>query len=100
MVDIAGGCHHHARGPIIAVAPGENLLARHAGDQVMDAQNGTSERMRAEWSTLRQIKKKIVRGIAGSRDLLQDDVALTLELVGIEDRLGENVSQDVERLRP
>src|SRR5262245_21338210 len=87
MLDIAGSRHYHARGPIVAVAPGENLIARHAGDQIMDAQNGTTERMRAESGALRQIENQIVRCVAGSRDLLQDDMALAFEFVGIEYRL-------------
>src|SRR4029078_8924639 len=100
MLNIAGSRHHHAGGPIIAVAPSENLFPRHASDQIMDAQNGPTEPMRAESSTLRQIEDQIVRRVAGRPDLLQDNVALALELVGIENRLGQDVGQDVEGLGP
>jgi hypothetical protein len=47
--------------------------------------------MRAEGGTLGEIEDQIVRRVAGGGDLLQDDMALALELIRIEDRLGQDI---------
>ena len=61
---------------------------------------GLAKRMQAESGALRQVEDQIVGRVASGSDLLKDDMTFALELVGVEHGLGQDVGQDVERLRP
>ena len=57
VVDVAGRGDDDARAPVVAVAPVEDLLARHGADQLMRAEDGTAQRMLAEACRLREIEE-------------------------------------------
>ncbi len=100
MVDIAGGGHDNARGPIIPVAPGQHLFAVHGGDQFRGAEDGAAQGMVAIAGALGEIKNQVIGLVIGGGDFLQDDVALALQLIAIKGGFGENVGEDIEGQGP
>ena len=97
MIDVAGGRQNHAAG---AIARGQELAelgageARHARGR---AEDGAAERLAGESRVLDEVVDDVVRAVAGGGDLLENHLALALQLViGIE-RVLQDVGQDIER---
>jgi hypothetical protein len=70
-----------------------------AADRGGRAGNGPRERMRAPERLREEIVDVVVRGVLDLRDLLDDDRALAVDLFLGEERLREDVGEEVERER-
>ena len=81
----------------MAIAPGDNLVARDALDEVAACRGSAGPRDARRSRRLGEIEDQIVGRVIGGGDLLQDDIALALELVGIENGLGQDIGQDIKR---
>ena len=66
-------------------------------DALARAENRPADRLVRPGGRGEEIEHEIVGRVLDRADLLQDDVLLALELVGVERALGENVGDDVER---
>ncbi len=71
------------------------------GDHALGgAENGTAERMLGPCPPLQQVEDQIVGRVVRGGDLLQDHVALALQLLPIEHRIDEDVGQHIESQPP
>ena len=98
VVDVAGGREHHARWR--RSWPGGSAR-RSCGVEALDAlggaEDGAADRLLGEGRVLQQLVGDLVGAVAGGGDLLQDHLALALELVLGVARDLQDVGQDVER---
>ena len=97
---MAGRRHHHAVGRIVALAIIGDPRHVKAANPFRRAENGSAERVLRPGLRLQQVEHQIVGRVVGGGDLLQDDVALILELFAIEHRIDDYVGQHIEREPP
>ena len=81
-----------------ALAERDDLLARERAQVLLRAEHGSPERMLAEGGAVDQVLGDDRRLVVGAVDLLDDDPALAVELVGVELRPADEVAQQVDRL--
>src|SRR5579883_754137 len=98
-IDLAGGGEHHARRRIVLAEISGDAVARHALDDLRPAEDGPPHRLIGKGALLEEIEDDVVGRIVGLSDFLEDDGALAVELGRIEDRVLENVGEDVDRQR-
>ena len=68
-------------------------------DRLARAEDRATERLPGEGRRMEQVEHDIVRRIVGGADLLGDDVFFARQFLAVEDRIGEDVVQDVDRER-
>ena len=93
MLDAAGRCHHHARAAVVAVEIGPDRLAIETVTVSGVPRMRAADRLAGEGRLAEQVEDEIVGRILDGADLLQDDVLLALQLVGIEHRIGQDVGR-------
>src|SRR5262245_28825113 len=100
VINLAGGGQHHARGAVVGLeetAQGTGAETRHALGR---AENGPTDRLLGKGGVLQELVGDLVGAVAGGGDLLQDDLALTLELLlGVARQLQdirENIESDAD----
>ena len=97
VFDRAGGDGHGGAG---AVAPGEiavDGVPVEGADALPCAEDRTPDRLVRPRGRGEKIEHPVVGRILDGADLLNDDILLTLEFVGVERALGENVADHVHR---
>ena len=92
----AGGRDHHAGRPVVAGQIGAQALGVERAHGRARAENGTADRLARKGGRLEMFEHEIVRRVFHGPDLLDDDILLARDLVGIEARMGEDVGEDVE----
>ena len=99
VVEVAGGGDHHVGGSVVAPVEASDLVARErrdrsgsAGDR--PAQGSVAPRLLGE-----EVVDHVVRVVVVHRDLVEDHVALRLDVVGVQQRVGDHVAEDVDRQR-
>ena len=80
------------------VAERDDRVAREGAQVVLGAEDQPPERVIAERGAVDQVLGDHRRLVAGALDLLDDDAALAVELVGVDQRAADEVGQQVDRL--
>ena len=83
----------------MVVQIGGHGLARQPLDDLGAAQHRPAHRLIGEGAFLEMIEDDVVGRVVGLADLLQDDGALALQLGRVEDRVLQDVGEDIERER-
>src|SRR5204862_3752210 len=99
MIDSAGCRDDHVGSAIIAGKIRCETCAierAHCGGRAKD---GSPDRLLGERDLLQLVPNEIVGCIFSSSNLLNDDVLLAPQLLGIEGGIGQNVGQNIERER-
>ncbi len=97
VVEVADGERRAARPA--PRAEGDDGVARERAQMLLGAQHGAAERVVAERGAVDQMLGHGGRLVLGARDLLDDDAALAVELLGVELRAADEVGEQVERRR-
>jgi hypothetical protein len=97
VIDVSGSRKHHASGTIARRQKLSELRAGEAGDALARTQYRPAERLAGKRRIEHQIIDDVVRAVAGGSDLLEDHLALALQLVGRVARVLEDVGQNIER---
>ena len=97
VIDVSGGRKHHVPGAVALGQKLSELCTGEAGDALARAQDRPAERLAGKRRIEHQVIDDVVRTVAGGRDLLQDHLALALQLVGRIARVLQDVGQDIER---
>ena len=87
-----------ARARPLAAAEGDDGVAGEALDVLGRAEHGPAEGVLAEGRAVDQVLGHDGRLVVGAGDLLHDDAALPVELLGVDLRAADEVGQQVERL--
>ena len=95
MVDLAGGGEDQAVGPVVAAHIVDQRLARHRRHDLLRPEDGAAHRLVGVAGLLQEVEDEIVGRVLDLADLLEDDVALLLELGRVEGRALQDVGQDV-----
>ena len=80
------------------VAEGDDRVARERAQMLLGAEHGAPERMIAERRLVDEVLGDRRRLVLVALDLLDDDAALLVELVGVDARPAHEVGEQVERL--
>ncbi len=97
VVDVAGDGHDHVAGRVVAAVEAVDLRARHRGDRRLGAGDRPTERGVAPCLVGEEVVDDVVGVVVVHRDLVEDHVALGLD-VGLGDRRGgHHVAQHVDR---
>ena len=78
---------------------GEEIVAADRLDRGRGAQHRTAERLARECGLLELVEDHVVGRVERLADLLQDDAALALQLVGIEHRVAQDVGHHLDAER-
>ena len=95
MIDIAGGADDHLVADVVAFHVVADGVGRKRLHRVDGAQNAAADRLRRKRGFLEQIEDVIVGIVAGRANLLDDDLLLAVELGLVEQRILEDVGEDV-----
>ena len=97
VVDVAGDGHDHVAGRVVAPVEAVDLRARHRRDRRLGAGDRPAERGVAPRLVGEQVVHDVVGVVVVHRDLVEDHVALGLD-VGLGDgRGGHHVAEHVDR---
>ena len=78
---------------------GEQIVAADRLDRVGRAEHRPAERLAGQRRFLELVEHEIVGRVERLADLLQDDAALALQLVGIEHRIAQDVGDHLDAER-
>src|SRR5437588_2425329 len=96
VVQVAGGRQHQIRGPVVGEeVPGDGVAAE-GRDRLCGREHLAPGRMLWEQGFGEQVVDELRGLVLVHQDLLEDHLALGLELVGAERRRTDDVAQDVE----
>jgi hypothetical protein len=99
VIEVAGHRHHHVARAVVELEEGADPLRGHLGDRVLGAEHLATQRVPGEQAG-RALLGRLVRGLVGvHEDLVQDDLALGIEIEGPQRRPPHDVGQDVEAQR-
>src|SRR5262249_42317034 len=84
VVDRAGGRDHHVRSAVVAGGGGGDTRAIERAHRRRGAEDRATDRLPGERGLLQLVPDKIVGSILGGADLLDDDVLLAPQFLGIE----------------
>ena len=96
MVDRAGRRQHHRRPAIVAAEIVVEHRRRGRLDRLRRAENGAADRLVGEGGLGEEVVDPVVGRIERGADLLHDDVLLALELRRVENRVAQDVGEDVD----
>jgi hypothetical protein len=96
MIDRARRREHHARRVIALVHVALQRLAAEAVHRVHRAENGAAKRLARIGRFEKMVEDEIVRRVERLPDLLNDDAAFALEFLGLEDRVLEDVGEQID----
>ncbi len=99
MLDLAGRGQDHPARPVIAPHVVDQRGARHRRHGLGRPQDRAAERLAGIGGLLEQVEHQVVRRVLDHADLLQDDLALALQLVRLEGRVLQDVGQKIDRKR-
>ena len=99
VLDPAGRRQHHVRGGVVARQEGEEIVAADRLDRVGGAEHRPAERLVGQRGLLELVEDQVVGRVERLADLLQDDAALALQLVGIEHRIAQDVGHHLDAER-
>ncbi len=99
VVEVARHRDDHVAGHVVRAVVGGDVVARHRTDGVLRARDLTAERMRREQSAGEHVVHEVVGRVVAHPDLLEDHLALRLELVEADRRRPHDLGQDLERER-
>ncbi len=99
VVEVAGRGQHHPPRAVMVAQIGRDLVAPEPADNFGPAQHRPAHRLVGVGAFLKVIEDDVVGGVVGLADLLQDNGALALHLLGLEGRVLQDVGKDVERER-
>ncbi len=99
VLDPAGGRQDHVRGGVVAREIGEEIVAADRLDRGRGAQHRAAERLARQRRLLELVEDDVVGRVERLADLLQDDAALALQLVGIEHRVAQDVDDHLDTQR-
>ena len=99
VLDPARRRQHHVRGGVVARQEGEEIVAADRLDRVGGAQHRPAERLVGQRGLLELVEDQVVGRVERLADLLQDDAALALQLVGIEHRIAQDVGHHLDAER-
>ena len=74
-------------------------VAAKAGDEVRRAENWPADRLVRKGAGVEEIEDEIVRRVLDGADLLQNDALFAFELAFVENAVGQDIREDVERER-
>ena len=97
MLKPAGAGKDQPARPVVARHVLDHRLARHGGHDLFRPQDRPAHRLVGVGGLLQQVEHEIVGRILDLPDLLQDDVPLLLQLLGIERRVLQDIGQQVRR---
>ena len=97
VVEVADEEGAAARARPAALAEGDDRLARERAQVLLRAEHRAPERVLAERGPVDQVLGDDGRLVVGARDLLDDDAALAVELLGVDLRAPDEVGQQVDR---
>ena len=95
VLEVADDVRATARARPAAVAEGDDRVARERAQVLLGPEHGAAERMVAERRAVDQLVGDRRRLVLVALDLLDDDAALLVELVGVEVRAADEVRQQV-----
>src|SRR5581483_3045740 len=96
VLDIAGGGQQHAGRGIVAAHIVRDAVAIDAADDLAPAQDRPAHRLIRKSTLLEEVEDEIVWRVDRLADLLQDDSALALELVAVEDGVLKDIGENVD----
>src|SRR5690606_24916748 len=96
VVDGSGGHHHQVAGQVPASEEVGDLVACGRLDGLAGAQDLAPQRVAGEQGLGQQGVNVILGDVEVHQDLFEDDVALGVDLVGPESRVGDHVAQDLD----
>jgi hypothetical protein len=99
VLHLAGGGDDQPGGAVVAAHVVEEGRARHRGHDLLRAQDRAAERLVGVGRLLEEVAHEVVGRVADLPDLLQDDLALLLQLALVEGRALEDVGDQVEAER-
>ena len=99
VLDPARRRQHHVGGGVVARQEGEQIVAADRLDGVGRAQHRPAERLAGQRGLLELVEDHVVGRVERLADLLQDDAALALQLVGIEHRVAQDVGHHLDAER-
>ncbi len=100
MLEVAREEGAAARARPAALAEGDDALAREAAQVLLGAEHRASERVIAEGGAVDQVLGDHRGLVEGAVDLLDDDAALAVELLGVDTGPSDEVAEQVDRGGP
>ena len=94
--DIAGGRHDHVAREVVVVEEGPDLGHRDPLDHLGVAEDFAAERVAREHRLAEQLLHHVGRLVEVHQHLLEDDLALGIDVVRPQRRLAKDVAEDVE----
>ena len=95
VVQVAGGGDHRVAGGVVRPHVVGQRMALHCADQRLGAERRPAHRLARISGFLEMVEDDVVGRVVRLADLLQDDAALALQLVGSERAVRQNVADDV-----
>ncbi len=95
MGEVAGGGDDDVPRRVVAVHVIDQRAALERADHPFPSEHRASHRLLGKRRLLEMVEDDVVRRVVGLADLLQDDAALALDLLGGEGAVGQDVADDV-----
>ncbi len=99
VVEIAGSGHDHRLRAVLAAVEAVDRRAADALDRVDRAEDGAAQRGVAEHRRGELVVDDVAGVVVVHGDLLEDDAALGLDVLGADQRIGHHVADDVDGQR-
>ena len=99
VLEVAGQERAAARARPLALAEGDDRVAAEGAQVLLGPEHRAAERVVAERGAVDEVLGDDGRRVVRAGDLLDDDAALAVELVGVDPRPPDEVRQQVDRLR-
>ena len=93
VVDAARGRDDEALGPVVPTVEAQHLRPRGAGDARLRPEDRSAERVVGPERLLEQVVDELVRRVLVHVDLLEDHLALGLEVRGSQGAVAEHVGE-------
>ena len=96
MVDVAGGSDDDVARMVRAPVQPSQVINRETPDRLPSAQDRVAVGVRRPQRSRVELEDQVVGRVVHRRDLLENDLALELEIVRAEDGMAHDVGQNVE----
>ncbi|GIU90805.1 MAG: hypothetical protein KatS3mg010_1904 [Acidimicrobiia bacterium] len=95
--EVPGRREHDVRRPVVRPVVPDDRVAGHRRDALVRTDHLSPERVVREERTVEHVVHEVVGRVVAHGDLLEDHLALRLDLVGAQRRAPQHVGEDVER---
>ena len=96
MADVAGDAHDRVAGAVVVGMETADVVGRDRADRLAVARRVPPERMAVEDLAGERAHRHVVGRVVVHRQLLEDDLALALDVVVLHQRAGEHVAEQLD----